>query len=195
MRPDSKVKNKRKSKSLNAWSQYQILHVSSERPVDACYGSILTVNFIRELGELVFLACIFIYNNIISTCLLENNAMQWFELKWRENVHLNLRQKLSTNQNTLFSLTWIKEPTKACNRLSTAPVHTRQTQGPTRQSPCQRRRGKAAWLDRPNRSRHNRLTSSTCCPLIGSQWCFQVTPLICRPRDPCATPIIWGEGG
>jgi hypothetical protein len=89
----------------------------------------------------------------------------------------------------------VQRPTNTCNQLRIAPVHTRQTQGSTRKSPCQRKRGVAAWLGRSSQFRHNRLTSSTCCPLIGSQWRFQVTPLICRPRDPCATPINMKGGG
>jgi hypothetical protein len=48
---------------------------------------------IKKLGELTFLAHIFIQNNIDSTCPLENSAIQEFEQKWREHTPLNPRQK------------------------------------------------------------------------------------------------------
>jgi hypothetical protein len=51
--------------------------------VDARYEPIFIVNLTRKLGELTFLAGIFIQNNVNSTCPLENIAMQEFELKWR----------------------------------------------------------------------------------------------------------------
>jgi hypothetical protein len=59
--------------------------------IDAHYGPILTVNLIRKLGELTFLTCIFIQNNVISTCPLEKSVMQEIEQKWRENTLLNPR--------------------------------------------------------------------------------------------------------
>jgi hypothetical protein len=43
--------------------------------VDACYQPILSLNLIRKLGELTFLTCIFIQNNVISICPLESSAM------------------------------------------------------------------------------------------------------------------------
>jgi hypothetical protein len=61
--------------------------------VDARYGPFSTINLIRKLGELTFLAHIFFQNNINSTCPMENSAMQEFEQKWRENTPLNPSQK------------------------------------------------------------------------------------------------------
>jgi hypothetical protein len=50
------------------------------------------------LGEVTFLADIFIQNNVNSTYPLENIAMQEFELKWRENTPSKRRHKTPTNQ-------------------------------------------------------------------------------------------------
>jgi hypothetical protein len=47
--------------------------------VDGHYKPILTVNLIRKSRELIFLASIFIQNNVNFTCPLENSAMQEFE--------------------------------------------------------------------------------------------------------------------
>jgi hypothetical protein len=68
-----------------------------EDPIDGRYGPILTVNLIKKLGELIFVACIFIQNNANSTCPLENSVMQKFEQKWRETISLNPRHKTLTN--------------------------------------------------------------------------------------------------
>jgi hypothetical protein len=81
--------------------------------IEARYGPILTVNLIRKLGELTFLAGIFIHNNINSTYPLKNIAMQKFELKWRKNTHLNPRNKTPTNQRQSHGL---KGPLDSQNR-------------------------------------------------------------------------------
>jgi hypothetical protein len=145
--------------------------------VDARYGPILTINLIWKSWELTFLACIFIQNNINSTCPLENIARQEFEQKWRENTPLNPRHKTPTNleqarglkdphdslnelsiqgntsptnQNVSFSLPWIKGPTRACNRRRTAPSHPKPTLGTTCQPLDQSQWPKAVAGVRPN---------------------------------------------
>jgi hypothetical protein len=53
--------------------------------------------------------------------------MHGIKQKWRENIPLNPRQKLSTNQNAPFNLTWIKGPTKIGNRLRIDPSHAQKS--------------------------------------------------------------------
>jgi hypothetical protein len=64
-----------------------------ELAAGARYRPISIVNLIRKLREVTFLTCIFIWNNIISTCPLEISAIPEFEQKWRENTPLNPRKK------------------------------------------------------------------------------------------------------